>query len=158
MYHGVMSIEYLLLSTLIVLSLQSNATTVSVGNSDYTCPNPGESCTMTCDSAGEFYAHTYHCGQASDCYFNCAAKHCTFDATIDATNASNFYLIGSDKACLLNTDILTPKYGNATFTMSNAVDRAFKKMNVWAGAYAQNIVIDLDTSTDDDQAARNMKV
>ena len=136
--------------------------TITLSDSDlpYTCTaGSGGTCRMTCDQKEELKGGTISCGIASECYYYCEEKKCNKEekesaGIIDASGANNFYVIvgtANAEECLNGATIYLPNNGNATFSTSGAVTKAFKGLNIISGPNTGRveIIVNADALTED---------
>ena len=88
--------------------IHASNTVLTSGN--YTCPDNGGTCTITCDTREAAHYATIDCGNANDCYYNCNAESCNEYGELKAENVTNLYITQGSNAdeCLKDTTIYTP--------------------------------------------------
>eukprot|EP01084_Bolivina_argentea_P290031 498133_1 len=147
----------IVVATLTCKILGSNYYVSSNPGQDYTCTG-NSTCNIYCDSSYSTIGATFNCGNAGECYFYCEEKKCAQTITLNATNSNNLYVVlnSNSDECMKSTIIYTPEYGNAYFDMGDS-RKGFRGMAVYAGNFAQNIIINMPGTTPFDDC-REMQV
>eukprot|EP01083_Nonionella_stella_P297553 1010347_1 len=116
----------------------------SDGTGRYICPgSSSDQCDIYCDVQKRTNPNHFSCGNVDECHLYCQNTKCFASATLNATAANNLYVHVTGKQCMLESTVFTPANGNATFTIANW---GSSYMNINAGANAQNLIIDCESS------------
>ena len=127
--------------------IHASNTVLTSGN--YSCPDNGGTCTITCNTDLAASNAIIDCGNANDCYYYCDASNCNQNGEIRAENVLNLYIIQGSNAdeCIRDSTIYTPNNGNAILTTSATSRRPYRDTIIQGGT-SQNIIISTNTSND----------
>lgn len=136
----------ILLLSLILTIVTTDASNYELTSGDYRCPDTNETCIITCSANQVAKDDIIDCGYATTCIYHCNAYRCNENGEILARNVSQLQIIqGSDAdECLRGTAIYTPSNGSALLQTATSSRRPYRNTIIYGGT-SESIIISADS-------------